>query len=174
MNIHYGPVTELQVDAIVNAANTQLRHGGGVAAAIVRAGGRTIQEESDRIGWCDLGKAVATGAGNLKARYVIHVPTIDYTRGRRAGLDDIYEGTRSALQLCRDLGLKSVGFPAVGRGHRRRAGARGGGGDGARNRRVSRHREHAMRLLARGPGGRGGTEGAVSGPHREWRRSTRR
>ena len=104
------------MDAIVNAANTQLRHGGGVAAAIVRAGGRTIQEESDRIGWCDLGKAVATGAGNLKARYVIHVPTIDYTRGRRAGLDDIYEGTRSALQLCRDLGLKSVGFPLLGAG----------------------------------------------------------
>ena len=116
MNIHYGPVTELQVDAIVNAANTQLRHGGGVAAAIVRTGGRTIQEESDRIGWCDLGKAVATGAGNLKARYVIHVPTIDYTRGRRAGLDDIYEGTRSALQLCRDLGLKSAGFPLLGAG----------------------------------------------------------
>ena len=116
MNIHYGPVTELQVGAIVNAANTQLRHGGGVAAAIVRAGGRAIQEESDRIGWCDLGKAVATGAGNLKARYVIHVPTIDYTRGRRAGLDDIYEGTRSALQLCRDLGLKSAGFPLLGAG----------------------------------------------------------
>ena len=60
MKIHYGPVTELAVDAIINAANTQLRHGGGVAAAIVRAGGRVIQEESDRIGWCDLGKAVAT------------------------------------------------------------------------------------------------------------------
>ena len=116
MNIHYGSVTELQVDAIVNAANTQLRHGGGVAAAIVRAGGRTIQDESDRIGWCDLGKAVATGAGNLKAHYVIHVPTIDYTRGRRAGLDDIYEGTRSALQLCRDLGLKSAAFPLLGAG----------------------------------------------------------
>ena len=116
MKVHFGGVTELEVDAIVNAANTQLRHGGGVAAAIVRAGGRVIQEESDRIGWCDLGKAVATGAGNLKARYVIHVPTIDYTRGRRAGLDDIYEGTRSALQLCRDLGLKSAGFPLLGAG----------------------------------------------------------
>ena len=116
MKVHYGAVTELEVDAIVNAANTQLRHGGGVAAAIVRAGGRVIQEESDRIGWCDLGKAVATGAGSLKARYVIHVPTIDYTRGHRAGLDDIYEGTRSALQLCRDLGLKSAGFPLLGAG----------------------------------------------------------
>jgi O-acetyl-ADP-ribose deacetylase (regulator of RNase III) len=116
MEIHYGPVTELEVDAIVNAANTQLRHGGGVAAAIVRAGGRVIQEESDRVGWCDLGKAVATTAGALKARYVIHVPTIDYKGGGRAGLDDIYRGTKAALELCRELGLKSAGFPLLGAG----------------------------------------------------------
>ena len=116
MKVHYGPVTELEVDAIVNAANTQLRHGGGVAAAIVRAGGRVIQEESDRIGWCDLGKAVATTAGSLKARYVIHVPTIDYAHGRRASIDDIYQGTRAALELCRELGLKSAGFPLLGAG----------------------------------------------------------
>ncbi len=116
MKIHYGPVTELAVDAIVNAANTQLRHGGGVAAAIVRAGGRVIQEESDRVGWCDLGKAVATTAGALSARYVIHVPTIDYASGRRAGLDDIYRGTRAALELCRELGLESAGFPLLGAG----------------------------------------------------------
>ena len=116
MKVHYGPVTELEVDAIVNAANTQLRHGGGVAAAIVRAGGRVIQEESDRIGWCDLGKAVATTAGSLKARYVIHVPTIDYAHGRRASIDDIQEGTRAALELCRQLGLKSAAFPLLGAG----------------------------------------------------------
>ena len=116
MKIHYGPVTELEVDAIVNAANTQLRHGGGVAAAIVRAGGRVIQEESDRVGWCDLGKAVATTAGGLKARYVIHVPTIDYRGGRRAGLDDIYRGTKAALEMCRQLGLKSAAFPLLGAG----------------------------------------------------------
>jgi O-acetyl-ADP-ribose deacetylase (regulator of RNase III) len=116
MKIHYGPVTELEVDAIVNAANTQLRHGGGVAAAIVRAGGHVIQEESDRVGWCDLGKAVATTAGSLKAHYVIHVPTIDYAGGRRAGLDDICRGTKAALELCRQLGLKSAGFPLLGAG----------------------------------------------------------
>ena len=116
MKIHYGPVTELAVDAVINAANTQLRHGGGVAAAIVRAGGRVIQEESDRIGWCDLGKAVATSAGNLSARYVIHVPTIDYRGGHRAGLDDIFRGTKAALDVCRDLGLKSAGFPLLGAG----------------------------------------------------------
>lgn len=116
MRVHHGPVTEIEADAIVNAANTQLRHGGGVAAAIVREGGRVIQEESNRIGWCDLGKAVATTAGALKARYVIHVPTIDYTSGRRASLDDIYKGTKAALDLCRELGLKSVAFPLLGAG----------------------------------------------------------
>jgi len=79
LHLHERNITDLEVDAIVNAANTELQHGGGVAAAIVGAGGRVIQEESDRIGWCDLGKAVATGAGALKARYVIHVPTVDYT-----------------------------------------------------------------------------------------------
>ncbi len=116
MKVYYGGVTELEADAIVNAANTQLRHGGGVAAAIVRAGGRVIQEESDRIGWCDLGKAVATTAGALRAKYVIHVPTIDYTHGRRASVDDIYRGTRAALELCRELGLKSVALPLLGAG----------------------------------------------------------
>jgi O-acetyl-ADP-ribose deacetylase len=116
MKVHYGPVTELEVDAIVNAANTQLRHGGGVAAAIVRAGGRVIQEESDRIGWCDLGKAVATPAGTLKARYVIHVPTVDYAHGRRASIDDIYQGTQAALELCRELDLKTAAFPLLGAG----------------------------------------------------------
>jgi O-acetyl-ADP-ribose deacetylase (regulator of RNase III) len=93
-----------------------LRHGGGVAAAIVRAGGRVVQEESDRIGWCDLGQAVATTAGKLKARYVIHVPTIDYAHGRRASVDQIYEGTRAALELCRELGLRSAAFPLLGAG----------------------------------------------------------
>ncbi len=116
MRIYYGPVTEVAADAIVNAANTQLQHGGGVAAAIVREGGRVIQEESDRVGWCDLGKAVATTAGSLPARYVIHVPTIDYAHGRRASVGEIYEGTRSALALCRELGLKSIAFPLLGAG----------------------------------------------------------
>jgi O-acetyl-ADP-ribose deacetylase (regulator of RNase III) len=116
MRIYYGPATEVEADVIVNAANTQLRHGGGVAAAIVRAGGSVIQEESDRIGWCDLGKAVATTAGRLKAKHVVHVPTIDYTSGRRASLDDIYQGTKSALELCREMGLKSIAFPLLGAG----------------------------------------------------------
>lgn len=116
VRIHFGPVTEVEADAIINAANTELQHGGGVAAAIVRKGGRVIQEESDRIGWCDLGSAVATTAGALPARYVIHVPTIDYRHGRRATLTEVEGGTHAALELARQLGLRRVAFPLLGVG----------------------------------------------------------
>ena len=67
-----GDITDLEVDAIVNAANSQLKLGGGVAGAIRRKGGPKIQEECDRIGYCPVGGAVITSAGNLKAKYVIH------------------------------------------------------------------------------------------------------
>ncbi|MBS1128500.1 MAG: hypothetical protein H6Q96_880, partial [Nitrospirae bacterium] len=65
-------LTERDVDAIVNAANSRLQHGGGVAGAIVRKGGQVIQEESDAIGFVPVGSAAMTSAGKLKARQVIH------------------------------------------------------------------------------------------------------
>jgi len=67
-----GDLTEEDVDAIVNAANSHLQHGGGVAGAIVRKGGRIIQEESNRIGYVPVGRAAITTGGKLKAKYVIH------------------------------------------------------------------------------------------------------
>src|SRR5919109_2607913 len=70
-------ITKLEVDAIANAANTQLQHGGGVAGAISRAGGPEIQAESDRAAPIGLGEAVATGAGDLPARGVIHAATME-------------------------------------------------------------------------------------------------
>ncbi len=67
-----GDITEAPVDAIVNAANSHLRHGGGVAGAIVRKGGGIIQEESDLIGYVPVGESVVTTAGRLPANYVMH------------------------------------------------------------------------------------------------------
>ena len=80
-----GDLTEARTDAIVNAANSHLQHGGGVAGAIVRKGGRIIQEESNRIGFVPVGKAAITGAGALKARFVIHTVGPMWGEGDEAG-----------------------------------------------------------------------------------------
>lgn len=116
MKIIEGDITKLEVDGIVNAANSQLKHQGGVAALIVEAGGEEIQKESAKIGYCPIGEACVTSAGALKAKYVIHVPTIDYTTGKKATADDIFRGASSALMRAKKLGLKSVAFPLLGAG----------------------------------------------------------
>lgn len=116
IELYHGDILDLDVDAIVNAASTELQHGGSLAADIVRRGGRSIQEESEGIGWCDLGSAVLTGAGSLAARYVIHVPTIDHVNRRRATLQEVEKGTRAALALARQVGIGSIAFPLLGAG----------------------------------------------------------
>lgn len=109
-----GDITRLAVDAIVNAANSHLQHGGGVAGAIVRAGGRIIQTESDRVGYVSVGCAAVTGAGSLPARYVIHAV------GPRMGEGDeerkLRDATRAALRLAQSLQLESLAFPAISTG----------------------------------------------------------
>lgn len=107
-------LTERDVDAIVNAANSRLQHGGGVAGAIVRKGGMIIQEESDRIGYVPVGGAAVTGAGKLKARSVIHAV------GPRMGEGDEDNKLRSVitnvLQLASEKGMKSISVPAISAG----------------------------------------------------------
>lgn len=109
-----GDLTSLAADAIVNAANDRLWMGGGVAGAIKRRGGAEIEEEAVRRGPLPVGEAVATGAGRLAARYVIHAVTMgqDLTTSER----DIRAATRSALRVAETLGLRSVAFPALGTG----------------------------------------------------------
>ena len=116
MEIKLGDITKMKADAIVNAANTRLEHGGGVAAAISHAGGKTIQKESIEIGFCDIGKVAVTSAGNLPAKSVLHIPTIDYDSGKKATLDDIKSGTHLALEIARNSGFKKVAFPLLGAG----------------------------------------------------------
>jgi O-acetyl-ADP-ribose deacetylase (regulator of RNase III) len=109
-----GDITERDVDAIVNAANSHLQHGGGVAGAIVRKGGESIQEESDRIGFTPVGTAVITGAGKLPSRFVIHAV------GPRMGEGDEDDKLRSAvsnsLRLASRKKLKSISLPAISSG----------------------------------------------------------
>ena len=109
-----GDITELDVDAIVNAANSRLKHGGGVALAIVRKGGKIIQEESDKIGYCEVGNAVITTAGRLKARYVIHAVGPRYGEGN----EDIKlrNATLNSLRLADEYNLSSIAFPAISTG----------------------------------------------------------
>lgn len=107
-------LTERDVDAIVNAANSFLQHGGGVAGAIVRKGGTVIQEESDRIGFVAVGSAVITGAGTLKARHVIHAV------GPRMGEGDedrkLASAMQSVLKLASEKKLRSISVPAISAG----------------------------------------------------------
>jgi len=116
MEIRLGDITKIEADAIVNAANTKLTHEAGVAAAISKSAGPTLQKESNEIGFCDIGKAAVTTAGNLLAKSVIHIPTIDYDSRRKATLDDIKSGARSALEIARNSGFKKVTFPLLGAG----------------------------------------------------------
>jgi len=114
IEVREADITGLDVDAIANAANTELRHGGGVAGAIVRAGGRSIQEESDRRAPIGLGEAVATAAGELPCRWVIHAATMHL--GGPTSAEIIRDATASALRVADELGARSLALVAFGTG----------------------------------------------------------
>lgn len=109
-----GDITERPVDAIVNAANSHLQHGGGVAGAIVRKGGSIIQVESDRIGFVPVGNAAVTGAGRLPCRYVIH--TVGPQMGEGAEDQKLKKAVHSSLSLASGKNLKSIALPAISSG----------------------------------------------------------
>jgi O-acetyl-ADP-ribose deacetylase (regulator of RNase III) len=109
-----GDITALDVDAITNAANTRLLHGGGVAGAISRAGGPAIQTESDELAPIGLGEAVATGAGDLPARWVIHAATMH--PGGPTSAEIIADATAATLRVADELGARSLALVAFGTG----------------------------------------------------------
>ncbi len=111
-----GDLTAETTDAIVNAANEHLRHGGGVAGAIVRKGGREIQEESDAIGHVPIGGAAVTGAGKLPARYVIHAVGPVWRGGEHDEEALLESAVRSALEKAAEMGITGVALPAVSSG----------------------------------------------------------
>jgi O-acetyl-ADP-ribose deacetylase (regulator of RNase III) len=114
IEVRQADITKLDVDAIANAANTDLRHGGGVAGAIVRAGGEVIQDESDRLAPIGLGEAVATTAGEMPSRWVIHAATMEL--GGPTSAEVIRAATASTLAKADELGASSLALVAFGTG----------------------------------------------------------
>lgn len=107
-------ITELKVDAIVNAANNKMLMGGGVAGAIKRKGGKVIEDEAVKKGPIEIGQALATGAGSLPSKYVIHAATMgmDFVTDS----DKIRDSASNSLKVADQLKISSIAFPALGCG----------------------------------------------------------
>lgn len=109
-----GDITDMAVDAIVNAANTELILGEGVAGAIRRKGGTRVEEECERIGRIALGETAVTTAANLKAFYIVHAAVL--RPGEKATADAVRLATRNTLLRAEEKAFKSLAFPALGTG----------------------------------------------------------
>jgi O-acetyl-ADP-ribose deacetylase len=107
-------ITQLEVDAIANAANTDLKHGGGVAGAISRAGGPSIQRESSAVAPIGLGEAVETSGGEMPCKWVIHAATMRL--GGPTSSEIIRDATASTLRRAEALGARSLALVAFGTG----------------------------------------------------------
>ncbi|HUS48222.1 MAG TPA: macro domain-containing protein [Phycisphaerae bacterium] len=114
IHIEQGDLTACKVDAIVNAANNDLILGGGLAGAIARRGGPSIQAECSRHGPVAVGEAAITGAGDLSARYVIHQASMRL--GGRTTADSLARSTRAVLKLAEQNEVKTLALPATGTG----------------------------------------------------------
>ena len=114
IEILQGDLTEMNTDAIVNAANNDLQLGGGVAGAIRRKGGPKIQAECNEIGTIPIGGAAITTGGDLKARYVIHAASMEL--GGRTDALTLRSSTAHSLRIAAQKKLKTIAFPAVGTG----------------------------------------------------------
>lgn len=114
LRLVYGDITERDVDVIVNAANSYLQHGGGVAAAIVRKGGQIIREESDKIGFVPVGSSVITVSGRLPCKSIIH--TVGPRMGEGNEYTKLRAAVRNSLELASDRKFKSISMPAISSG----------------------------------------------------------
>jgi O-acetyl-ADP-ribose deacetylase len=114
ISLQQGDITDAEVDAVVNAANTELQLGAGVAGAIRRKGGPTIQQECNAIGPVPLGEAALTHAGQLKASYVIHAASMHL--GGLTSEKSLREATINSLKRATEKQLTSIAFPAIGTG----------------------------------------------------------
>jgi len=109
-----GDITTIEADAIVNPANTKLLMGGGVAGALKRAGGEEIENQAIARAPVKIGEAVSTKAGRLKAKYIIHAPTMDLDF--KTDIEKVRSATRASLKEAERLKIKSIAIPALGAG----------------------------------------------------------
>ena len=116
IEVFQGDITRLDVDAIVNAANAALRPGGGVCGAIHRAAGPELAEAVRKIGGCETGQAVETPGFALKARYVIHAVGPRWSGGDRDEDGLLASAYRTSLKIAKQIGARSIAFPAISTG----------------------------------------------------------
>ena len=114
IELYQGDITDLDVDALVNAANNRLWMGGGVAGAIKAKGGKVIEEEAVKKGPIPVGEAVVTGAGRLLAKHIIHAAVM--RQDLRTDKDKVNTSTLNSLKRAEELKLTSLAFPALGTG----------------------------------------------------------
>ena len=115
VEVFHGDITCLDVDAIVNPANSYLLMGGGLAGVLKRKGGKKIEEEAIKKAPVPVGQAVLTGAGNLKARFIIHAPTMEKP-AEKIPVRNVELAVKAALNLANKYGLKSLAIPGLGSG----------------------------------------------------------
>lgn len=116
IDIVQGDITLLEVDAIVNAANSGLRGGGGVDWAIHQGGGPSIMEECRKLGGCPTGEAVVTSAGNLNAKFVIHAVGPVWNRGNGHESKLLASAYRNSLKQAVEKNVKTIAFPNISTG----------------------------------------------------------
>jgi O-acetyl-ADP-ribose deacetylase len=111
-----GDITKIEADVIINAANTQLIHGGGVALAIAKAAGKDLVKESKEIGFVPIGDFTVTTAGNLKAKKIIHIPTIDYVNNKKITYEELEEVLEKVFKYCQENNFYKIATPLLGTG----------------------------------------------------------
>ena len=114
IEVYRGDITRLELDALVNAANNRLWMGGGVAGALKRAGGKEIEDEAVKKGHIPVGEAIVTGAGKLKAKYIVHAAVM--AQDLKTDAEKIRQATKNSLLRADELSIRSIAFPALGTG----------------------------------------------------------